>query len=331
MFQLNSLSKKYSPQYDNKVNFSSSLEIETHILGYQTQGESILFFIYADSHIFFSGLVDCYKSKECNLVKDILDNHKVQNLDFICWTHPDSDHSEGLSEIIEAYTTEKTLIFIPEGVDQHSSDCSEKAQSLFNYLVSSLKEPAEHINVYSAACGTDMLINNSFCFFRGTSEYPLYINAFSPDSAYIRNQFYYGKFERNEQSIFLLIKIGDIFIALTGDLGNDAINRLPTVVRDLPLHICKIPHHGSSTSDCFPDIVINSCDIACSTVYRIGKCNLPDYSVLETYKNKTEYLFCTGKKDKKQEKDLYGSLSIRTNILECTCEIVAEGNVEKLK
>ena len=97
--------------------FEEKLVIETYLIGYKLEGEAVLFFVRTDGAISFSGIVDCFCTVENDKVTEILKKNKVDKLDFICWTHPDFDHSKGLKDIIDMYASEKTSIWIPEGID----------------------------------------------------------------------------------------------------------------------------------------------------------------------------------------------------------------------
>lgn len=57
--------------------------METNIIGYKKQGESILFFIKADGKICYSGLIDCYSTSNLNIVDKLLKENEVKCLDFI--------------------------------------------------------------------------------------------------------------------------------------------------------------------------------------------------------------------------------------------------------
>ena len=52
----------------NVIFVKDSLIMETNIIGYKKQGESILFFIKADGKICYSGLIDCYSTSNLNIV-----------------------------------------------------------------------------------------------------------------------------------------------------------------------------------------------------------------------------------------------------------------------
>ena len=52
------LSGRSISRYKQIIYFEKQLLIETYIIGYKSQGESILFFIKTDGGISFSGLID---------------------------------------------------------------------------------------------------------------------------------------------------------------------------------------------------------------------------------------------------------------------------------
>ena len=56
--------------------------------------------------------MDCFYLSEVDKIKEILDKNNVEKLDFICWTHPDFDHSKGLRNVIDEYMSQKTMIWI---------------------------------------------------------------------------------------------------------------------------------------------------------------------------------------------------------------------------
>jgi len=59
---------------------------------------------------------------------------------------------------------------------------------------------------------------------------------------------------RNEDSIVLAIRFGEVSIVLPGDVGREAEERLTPYLDTAPLTIVKAPHHGSATSSTQPFI-----------------------------------------------------------------------------
>lgn len=198
------------PKYKHNVYVEKQLTIETYIIGYKNEGEAILFFIRADGGISFSGLVDCFQTDDIHKVKEILERNGIQSLDFLCWTHPDLDHSKGLKEMVEDYTSSKTCIWIPEGVDVKEITCSKEVQKLFVQLKEQTMD--SKANVYSASDRKDLLYYNSICFQKDTTMFPVEIISYAPNSKIIRRQNYIEKFIKNDRSIFFVTFVGAFLI-----------------------------------------------------------------------------------------------------------------------
>lgn len=327
MYSIYSSGKNIS-RYKQMVYFEKHLIIETYIIGYKNEGESILFFIRADGGISFSGLVDCFRLDDVDKVKDILEENGVYKLDFICWTHPDLDHSKGLKDIIKNYVSEKTYIWIPESVDAQEITCSKEVKELFEQLKKCTVNADAELNVYSVSDRKDMMFYNSICFQKGTNGFPLEIVSYSPNSKIIRKQNYMDKFIKNDRSVFFVLALGSARIFLTGDVEDDTIEKIPSDFFGEHVHIMKIPHHGSDSSVKMLDLGWRGCDIACSTVYRKGRSNLPLTNVMEHYSENAKYLLCTGKADRDKETEKYGVVKIVTNVLENEFSTYIEGNAE---
>lgn len=323
----------YAPQrsrsYKNNFIVKEKLTIETKIIGYKNQGECILIFIRVDDVISFSALIDCYMIASVDKISDILREYHVSKLNFLCWTHPDLDHSKGLNKIIEKYVNEKTQIWIPEGVEAHEVECSREVQKLFEKLKQCIVNNDSDYSVYSASDVKDLLCYETYCFTRnGLERYPLSIIGYAPNSKIIRKQTYLDNFIKNDRSIFCVLILGQVRIFLTGDIENSTIELLPIDIIENNAHIMKIPHHGSDTSTEMIEVCSGGCDVACSTVYRMGSSRLPLDEVMEQYSLTSEFLYCTGSKDKEKEQYEYGMVTVNTNVLDYTYFVETEGNAE---
>lgn len=315
-------------RYKQVVYFEKDLCIETYIIGYKNEGESILFFVRADGGISFSGLVDCYKLDDVDKVKDILQENEIEKLDFICWTHPDLDHSKGFVDIIKNYVSQKTNIWIPEGVDAQEITCSKDVKELFIQFKKCMIDMDAEYNVYSASDRKDMMGYNSICFQKGVDIFPLEIISYAPNSKIIRKQNYTDKFIKNDRSVFFVLALGSARIFLTGDVEDSTIEKIPSNFFEKHIHIMKIPHHGSDSSGKMLDLGWQVCDVACSTVYRKGHSDLPLANIMKRYSEVSQYLLCTGKADRTKETEKYGIVKIVTDIIENSFSTYTEGNAE---
>lgn len=295
-----------------RIFFKDALELEIILIGYAKQGESVLFFVKDNDNVHYAGLVDCYKTKSCNIVDDLLKENNVKTLDFVCWTHPHDDHSKGMDDIISNYCNHKTKFYttdiIPEDYDLYSKECVEIYKRIRAiHLSRDLdKMPIKYVK-------DNGILEN--LVFSSINNYSFQIMSFAPNSTILaericRNQDEVG----NEYSIGLIINIGHFFIMLGGDVENNTINMLDYELGDAIDYI-KIPHHGSETAK---DLVnkmqllnIMPPSIATSTVFR--KHNLPSKTVFAEYKKwGTDELYCTGDLDD-ENKDQYEYGIIRTS------------------
>ena len=317
--------------YDKQVIVQNSLCLETYIIGYKHQGEAIVFFVKADGKVQFAGAVDSYNDRGKNITEEILTENNIKSLDFICWTHPDLDHSKGMKEIIDKYASSNTNIWIPEGVEAGEINCSDEVRKLFSYLKNEMLLGSADYRVYSASDKKDMLFYGpSICFRHLFKEYPIYIVSYSPNSSRLRVQSYGDRYIKNEKSIFCMIQIGQVKVGLTGDIENPTISCLPREVFNQDYHILKIPHHGSESSRLFTEKLAANCNIACSTVYRIGNSKLPIESVLKAYNSRSRNVLCTGKLSSKKENEQYGIITINTDILNLSYSYDLSGNAEEI-
>ena len=137
------------------------------------------------------------------------------------------------------------------------------------------------------------------------------MNSFAPNSSLILEQSLYGDFNKNDHSIGFTIKLGEVVLMFTGDMGNTTIAKLPKLYEQL--YFLKIPHHGSETSSKMLD-VFTSVNVVCSTVYRKGKNNLPSQNIINSYKKKTNNLYITSS-DSNSNDNGYGVINISIDVL----------------
>ena len=94
---------------DDSIFYRCSLDLVIYTIGYEKEGESVIALIKTDGIVVFSMVIDGYKNKKHNASFDILENEKVANLDFFCWSHPDKDHSLGIEDYIKLFTNPKVV------------------------------------------------------------------------------------------------------------------------------------------------------------------------------------------------------------------------------
>lgn len=287
------------------------LVIEINVIGYKTQGESSIVFIKKDSKIFFSIVVDCFCYHKMNKTVEILRNNNIKHIDYLCWSHPDYDHSQGMCDIYDEFVNENTIVNIPENVDSAYKICSNKVKNLFDKLK---KESCNSkSNIYTVSDSKDLLFYKDDIWFKYDDyEIDFKMNSFAPNSSLIREHSLYGDFNKNDHSIGFTIKLGEVVLMFTGDMGDTTIAKLPKLSEQL--YFLKIPHHGSETSSKMLD-VFKSANVVCSTVYRKGKNNLPSQNIINSYKKKTNNLYITSSDTNNPNDNGYGVINISIDVL----------------
>jgi beta-lactamase superfamily II metal-dependent hydrolase len=277
----------------------SNLHAVITIIGYRSQGESVIFRIVDGIETKYCLVVDSYKLKQRNVTLEFLiDKYNVSHIDMLCWSHPHIDHSKGLSELIERLCGEKTEYILPAhfynqpGIDLVTIQNKEEKvtiDEIFN-INSKTKLVATSVEVKTGSH------NQLECFTlvcAGLEPIPVGIFALTPISSILGDYVVSKKhnIDPNELSISLLIDINGYKIFLGADTIRTHIAQIDTSMLE-GCKFVKIPHHGSSTSLDLLNYLPVSIDAACTTVYHL-KGDLPEKSVIDRYKTKGP-VFCTG-------------------------------------
>jgi competence protein ComEC len=88
---------------------------------------------------------------------------------------------------------------------------------------------------------------------------------------------------RNDDSVVIDIRWGDVSVLLTGDIGRAVERRLSGDLRPSPLRIVKVPHHGSLTSSSAEFVRALRPRVAVFSVGRSNRFGHPALPVLERY------------------------------------------------
>lgn len=281
-------------QISNKKNFI----IKVFVIGYSQKGESIiiLFIDEQDNNILYTIVIDCFLYKKINKTKEILEEYNISNIDMLCWSHPDDDHTKGIDSIIRNFCTENTKIILPQGVNGKDYDMISynKNDKILVSQILRLNEKKKKIQL-TASVATALYHPMDIIEF---SDYPekinLNIHALSPHSALINERIgNEKKIDKNELSIALHIKVDEYQFVFCSDIENPTIDNIMTSCFDNPILI-KIPHHTSPTSDRLLDIIKTDQNntLGCTTIYK--QHNLPNTELLERYKNICSQIHTTG-------------------------------------
>lgn len=166
-----------------------------------------------------------------------------------------------------------------------------------------------------------------FSFDRGAlGKEEFKIVSIAPNSTILRKNNFNTTFKKNDYSIGLIMTLGKFTMLLSGDIENRTIENMEYYYIPEVIDYIKTPHHTSDTSDKLLNYINdNSCEIACTTVYRKGKINLPNKSIVELYRSKAKNFYCAGDNSKDLISE-YGAIIMKCDILKKEISINLEGN-----
>ena len=201
------------------------------------------------------GLVDC-----CRLQKDseppaltFLKTKRVQKLDFVCLTHPHSDHFEGMLDVLRYFTSEGRRV-------EEFWDCGMEGRKM-RYVTRKLAENQfiELQSLYGfvrdqAAVKKTiryLMLSEGHCLSIG----PIQINSYAPLGSdtwkYITEWGRNKKVDENLLSVVLIITNGTANLVLGSDTKSweDILHQwrkdCEKIARDNRFDIVKVSHHGS--------------------------------------------------------------------------------------
>lgn len=299
----------------NNILYSKSLILEVYLIGYASQGESIVFFLKADDHVSYSGVIDCYEYQSVNKTIELLKAEGVDKIDFLCWTHPHDDHTLGLNDIFTSFCDNNTKIWITDIYpDCFGDDYSAASIELYNNIKAKVRNRNSKVKI-----ATDNKVLATFkC--SGLQTYQFEICSFAPNSTILTERKEFGQpMKGNPYSIGLSIFAGRFNIMLCGDVENPTIKRFEEEYFDTQIDYIKIPHHGSSSANKLPEIIgsfgLKPPNVATTTVFTMG--HLPEDDVLIKYQKwGTNEIYITHGLNLNENKDTYGIVLTSFDILE---------------
>lgn len=223
------------------------------------------------------GIIDCQKnhnSVEPNVLT-FLKNNQVEQLEFLCITHPHSDHFYGADDIVE-YFKENIKYFILYGMRTgHKNENDEDG-----CLVNAIKKFA----IYNRETYKNRirLIKKDEKFNIGSVEVICH-NPSNEQIEIMQKTSYVSESDYNNLSIVFKLQYNDVQILFTGDVSSGLLMQMSNNTSGC--QIVKIAHHGSLNTN--TDRVLNS--LVNNGTYSIisagNRYGCPDVNVVNYLKN----------------------------------------------
>ncbi len=277
------------------VSSFDDLTISLFVIGYKNIGESIIV-LFRDSandeeKIIMSMVIDCYETVNLNLVRKLLKKYNVQELDFVCWTHPHYDHSLGIDSLIKDFFHDNLIVFLPKFYYPNLTEDllkgeSKKAVEIYNNIWTLVEK---HPNIKEI--WRSISANGDY----STSIYPMRI--VSEDNAEYKELYFRfltplgyrtdcyvtaGKqFNKpNELSISFLMSLDGYDFYFGGDTENEHANGIESeIIKNM--RWIKVPHHCSKGAINIANNLGPRFDFAASTVFKAN--GLPVKDVQNIY------------------------------------------------
>lgn len=159
-------------------------------------------------------LIDAGDDSKGTTIQNYLQKQKIEKLDYLVLTHPDSDHIGGAPVIITKFSIDKVFV-----------SNYEKDNRTYQKLIQALDD--KNLGFSTPKPGTQYTL--------GTAT----ITFLAPNDEYDNP---------NDASVALLIKNGNNTFLFTGDAGEDAENDILENGLTVSADVYKVGHHGSKYS-----------------------------------------------------------------------------------
>ena len=303
--------------------------LKIHVIG-AGKGESIILEMPNNNW----GVVDCYSpslsDSEANPTIIFLRRNNVEELEFLCLTHPHDDHYLGMTQLIKEFRVNRFWRFPPrplqkvvkyfKAVDKEKgicySDSAEELKEIFR-LFDEIRREKDRIakEFVELTEGFKLLLNATISI--GEEKVPLRIFSLGPSGNLVDTyqevleKYFSGKIMyaskidpiHNLISSVLLVVYGNTHVILGGDapkknwkyiLNNFAENLYGDI--SIASHLVKISHHGSLTglvNNLWKTLTNNKAYSSYAVLTPFTRYGLPERLVVEHISSYTMEVFST--------------------------------------
>ncbi len=260
-----------------------NLLFEINLIGYKNAGESMVLSVKNEyNDILWCGIIDCFKYRQYNKTKLILDeygyNKDNRKIDFLCISHPDIDHIKSISRIMNDYTDDNTMLLMPNFNDSRITQTKEIIaikEELKNRFNKKYRRGQVPDNIFF---NRQLSLNNlKWEFLVGTKKFNMQIEALTPTDSIMLNSvnMNYQQF-KNDFSICLKITFNNNSFLFMGDCSDNVLIRLDEEYIPNNISYLKMPHHG-----CKNETIINYFDNDVIEAVNVSGCAYRKKTTLE--------------------------------------------------
>lgn len=189
----------------------------------------------------------------------------LDTVDYVLATHADADHIDGLNDVLRNFTVNAAIVARSPPDDPEYAKFSQ-----------TLSQTRTHVATIQAG---DVI-------HFGDVE----TRVFWPPAAVHPNEP-----SRNNDSIVLRIKFGNVSLLLTGDIEKGAESTLIGTGKELTANVVKVPHHGSHSSSTEAFVTATHARFAIISVGQKSRFGHPHREVVERWQASGARVMTTGK------------------------------------
>lgn len=294
----------------DNINADNLWDVRVHIyvIGYPSQGESIITIFSEGNTILKSIVTDCYSDIGCDCISDILNSYNNPKIDWFVWTHPHEDHSKGIPELLECFDkNHNSHIFIPSNLHNIHKNfenllCADARDALTylktNYCPKANIGPRRHRNYHTVQFDPDSFGPVCYRFFiqdaLSNSVIPICLSVLGPDNiASLHNSDGTIQLKENALSIVYTLDINRLVVFMAGDITHSGAKVIPDEYFH-NFHFLKIPHHGSNEPQAFYNrIILNEVKESIGVTTKFSRQQLPKPEAMQVYTRDLGTVFST--------------------------------------
>ena len=318
--------------------------LQVHVLGYRTQGESIVIFFKEGERTFYTIVIDSFCIGEnpniISRTEELLVDNGVGKISMLIMTHPHEDHILGMDALVEKYSDNNTLFYYPSrsfDVDMGVVQVTEREKDVLRMVREKNKITRTFSNPVAIPAEGDVTLRTVNLYdnddYDEERPYPIEIVALTPVASINDAKSANKNLNLNDLSISIIINIQEYYLFFGADTTNAHIAKLNKDTMSA-VRFVKIPHHASDTSDKLLDYFYkNQLDFACSTSFHVGNSILPKKEVLDLYKDASLRVDVIGCPTNDTREGIWGEVGymFKPGSRSMLSEVKTEGVTEQVK
>ncbi len=285
----------------------SDINIDIYLIGYKEQGESIVFILYANKpnyKVLYSIVIDCYE-ENINATKEILDEILTDKVDMLIWTHPHDDHTKGMLELLNNYSSRNTQIILANILGNKGIKLSKECKKVERKIATLNKRLKYRYDINEMVHFDNSL--KIIEFLNADTIERMDVRCIAPIPSISAKQSSKSNINPNDLCVAIIVELvlknnRKMNFLFSGDIENEVLSEIHRWQDSYEIpntyNFIKIPHHGGRSAEKVKGILNGErkSEYAATTIFlKEGetKYTNPEIELLEEYKGYVDNIGCT--------------------------------------